>query len=92
MASLIKSNAGKVLEGDARRVHPLGTREGDGACPLPVDRIGEDVQPGDLDQQGRVADQGDGSRERPTYWCPNCQAGPAPTGTTRLGDEARPSS
>ncbi len=26
----------------------------------------------------RVADQGDGSRERPTYWCPNCQAGPAP--------------
>ncbi|MFE9023722.1 DNA-formamidopyrimidine glycosylase family protein [Streptomyces sp. NPDC007808] len=30
----------------------------------------------------RVADQGDGSRERPTYWCPNCQAGPAP-GTAR---------
>ncbi|MFF8193097.1 Fpg/Nei family DNA glycosylase [Streptomyces bobili] len=26
----------------------------------------------------RVADQGDGSRERPTYWCPTCQAGPAP--------------
>lgn len=26
----------------------------------------------------RAADQGDGSRERPTYWCPNCQAGPAP--------------
>ncbi|WP_433545371.1 Fpg/Nei family DNA glycosylase [Streptomyces sp. CA-294286] len=24
----------------------------------------------------RKADQGDGSRERPTYWCPNCQAGP----------------
>jgi endonuclease-8 len=26
----------------------------------------------------RVADQGDGSRERPTYWCPDCQRGPAP--------------
>ncbi|CAM5532949.1 putative endonuclease 8 2 [Streptomyces spiroverticillatus] len=24
----------------------------------------------------RKADQGDGSRERPTYWCPNCQPGP----------------
>ncbi|MFJ7078830.1 Fpg/Nei family DNA glycosylase [Streptomyces sp. NPDC098781] len=29
----------------------------------------------------RVADQGDGSRERPTYWCPSCQAGPAPSRT-----------
>ena len=29
----------------------------------------------------RTADQGDGSRERPTYWCPACQVGPAP-GTT----------
>ncbi|MFI7409845.1 Fpg/Nei family DNA glycosylase [Streptomyces sp. NPDC049627] len=27
----------------------------------------------------RAADQGDGSRERPTYWCPHCQAGPAPS-------------
>lgn len=26
----------------------------------------------------RAADQGDGSRERPTYWCPTCQPGPAP--------------
>lgn len=26
----------------------------------------------------RVADQGDGSQERPTYWCPACQPGPAP--------------
>ncbi|WP_129306207.1 DNA-formamidopyrimidine glycosylase family protein [Streptomyces sp. L2] len=26
----------------------------------------------------RVADQGDGSQERPTYWCPSCQQGPAP--------------
>lgn len=29
----------------------------------------------------RAADQGDGSRERPTYWCPNCQAGPTPSRT-----------
>ncbi|MCX5530834.1 DNA glycosylase [Streptomyces sp. NBC_00006] len=27
----------------------------------------------------RTADQGDGSRERPTYWCSHCQQGPAPT-------------
>ncbi|MFG2554589.1 Fpg/Nei family DNA glycosylase [Streptomyces sp. NPDC048581] len=27
----------------------------------------------------RAADQGDGSRERPTYWCPDCQAGPTPS-------------
>ncbi|MEV7505245.1 DNA-formamidopyrimidine glycosylase family protein [Streptomyces sp. NPDC093018] len=26
----------------------------------------------------RVADQGDGSQDRPTYWCPTCQTGPAP--------------
>ncbi|MFF5497186.1 DNA-formamidopyrimidine glycosylase family protein [Streptomyces aquilus] len=26
----------------------------------------------------RIANQGDGSRERPTYWCPTCQRGPAP--------------
>ncbi|MEV4788477.1 DNA-formamidopyrimidine glycosylase family protein [Streptomyces tuirus] len=31
----------------------------------------------------RVADQGDGSRERPTYWCPTCQPGPAPAPTRR---------
>ena len=29
----------------------------------------------------RTANQGDGSRDRPTYWCPTCQIGPAP-GTT----------
>ncbi|MEU6845509.1 DNA-formamidopyrimidine glycosylase family protein [Streptomyces sp. NPDC046716] len=26
----------------------------------------------------RKANQGDGSRERPTYWCPVCQQGPTP--------------
>jgi endonuclease-8 len=29
----------------------------------------------------RMAEQGDGSRERPTYWCPTCQPGQAPTTT-----------
>ncbi|XVV37497.1 Fpg/Nei family DNA glycosylase [Streptomyces sp. CA-100214] len=37
----------------------------------------------------RVADQGDGSSERPTYWCPACQSGPAPRRLSRRGD--RPS-
>ncbi|MGC0206603.1 Fpg/Nei family DNA glycosylase [Streptomyces levis] len=31
----------------------------------------------------RVAEQGDGSRERPTYWCPVCQPGPAPAPARR---------
>ncbi|MET8683424.1 DNA-formamidopyrimidine glycosylase family protein [Streptomyces sp. NPDC004732] len=26
----------------------------------------------------RAAEQGDGSRSRPTYWCPTCQQGPTP--------------
>ncbi|MFE9833532.1 Fpg/Nei family DNA glycosylase [Streptomyces sp. NPDC005551] len=30
----------------------------------------------------RLANQGDGSRERPTYWCPSCQTGPTPPRTT----------
>jgi endonuclease VIII len=37
----------------------------------------------------RVADQGDGSRERPTYWCPNCQAGPAPSATRAAASSRR---
>ncbi|MFE4668968.1 DNA-formamidopyrimidine glycosylase family protein [Streptomyces sp. NPDC056716] len=42
----------------------------------------------------RVADQGDGSRERPTYWCPSCQRGPAPapgSPATRRTTSSRPS-
>jgi endonuclease-8 len=41
-----------------------------GRAPRPCLRCGTRI---------RVADQGDGSRERPTYWCPACQTGPAPT-------------
>ncbi|MEU6221689.1 DNA-formamidopyrimidine glycosylase family protein [Streptomyces sp. NPDC047022] len=40
-----------------------------GRAPRPCLRCGTPV---------RVADQGDGSRERPTYWCPACQWGPCP--------------
>ena len=38
-----------------------------GRAPRPCLRCGTPI---------RVADQGDGSRERPTYWCPACQPGP----------------
>ena len=38
----------------------------------------------------RVADQGDGSRERPTYWCPTCQTGPAPTPHRRAPSGTHP--
>jgi endonuclease VIII len=37
----------------------------------------------------RTADQGDGSRERPAYWCPACQTGPAPGRPPRTPREAR---
>ncbi|MEU5887570.1 DNA-formamidopyrimidine glycosylase family protein [Streptomyces sp. NPDC047461] len=37
----------------------------------------------------RKADQGDGSRERPTYWCPACQTGPAPGTVRRPGTPHR---
>lgn len=40
-----------------------------GRAPRPCLRCGTSV---------RVAEQGDGSRARPTYWCPHCQQGPAP--------------
>ncbi|MFD4576427.1 Fpg/Nei family DNA glycosylase [Streptomyces sp. NPDC058417] len=38
----------------------------------------------------RVADQGDGSRERPTYWCPACQTGPAPAPGSPAARRIRP--
>ncbi|MFI6408101.1 Fpg/Nei family DNA glycosylase [Streptomyces sp. NPDC050548] len=37
----------------------------------------------------RTADQGDGSRERPTYWCPTCQVGPAPGTSPPRGTQHR---
>ncbi|MFC8195943.1 Fpg/Nei family DNA glycosylase [Streptomyces sp. NPDC057298] len=41
-----------------------------GRAPRPCLRCGTPI---------RVASQGDGSRDRPTYWCPLCQSGPAPS-------------
>ncbi|MFF3735733.1 Fpg/Nei family DNA glycosylase [Streptomyces sp. NPDC002566] len=38
----------------------------------------------------RLADQGDGSRERPTYWCPACQPGPAPASGSPAARRIRP--
>jgi endonuclease-8 len=37
----------------------------------------------------RTADQGDGSRDRPTYWCPTCQVGPAPGPTSHRKTQHR---
>ncbi|MEU6658666.1 DNA-formamidopyrimidine glycosylase family protein [Streptomyces sp. NPDC046821] len=38
----------------------------------------------------RAADQGDGSRDRPTYWCPACQHGPAPRPSATRPSATRP--
>ncbi|MFK0118840.1 Fpg/Nei family DNA glycosylase [Streptomyces sp. NPDC090994] len=55
-----------------------------GRAPRPCLRCGTSI---------RVADQDDGSRDRPTYWCPTCQQGPAPSPTSpatrRLGSRTR---
>ncbi|EFF93475.1 endonuclease VIII [Streptomyces sp. e14] len=67
--------AKKLLEANRDRVvrRTTGLRGQDlfvyGRAPRPCLRCGTSV---------RVADQGDGTQERPTYWCPTCQKGPAP--------------
>ena len=55
----------QVLEGDARRVDPLGPGEGDRARPLREDRVGQEVEPRDLDQQRGMADRGRRAGPRP---------------------------
>ncbi|MFG2385668.1 Fpg/Nei family DNA glycosylase [Streptomyces avermitilis] len=52
-----------------------------GRAPRPCLRCGTPV---------RVADQGDGSRERPTYWCPACQPGPTPAPGAHARRPSRP--
>ena len=47
----------QILEGDARRVHPLGSRPWHGAGALGPDGIDEDVEPLGLDEEGGVAHQ-----------------------------------
>ncbi|MFI9599211.1 Fpg/Nei family DNA glycosylase [Streptomyces sp. NPDC052043] len=74
-AAMLPALARKLLEANRDRVvrRTTGLRGHDlfvyGRAPRPCLRCGTSV---------RVADQGDGSQERPTYWCPSCQAGPAP--------------
>ncbi|MFM9596553.1 Fpg/Nei family DNA glycosylase [Streptomyces scabiei] len=81
VAARLPGLAQKVLE--ANRDRPIrnttGHRRHDlfvyGRAPRPCLRCHTPV---------RAADQGDGSRDRPTYWCPTCQPGPAPPpGATR---------
>ncbi|MFE5603331.1 Fpg/Nei family DNA glycosylase [Streptomyces coelicoflavus] len=74
-AAQLPAVARRLLE--ANRERPVrrttGVRGQDlfvyGRAPRPCLRCGTSV---------RVADQDDGSRDRPTYWCPTCQSGPAP--------------
>lgn len=74
-AAKLPALAKKLLEANRDRMvrRTTGLRDHDlfvyGRAPRPCLRCGTSV---------RVADQGDGSQERPTYWCPACQAGPAP--------------
>ncbi|MYR62550.1 DNA glycosylase [Streptomyces sp. SID625] len=74
-AAKLPALAQRLLEANRERVvrQTTGLRGQDlfvyGRAPRPCLRCGTSV---------RVADQGDGSQERPTYWCPSCQAGPAP--------------
>ncbi|PJM93474.1 Fpg/Nei family DNA glycosylase [Streptomyces sp. CB01373] len=74
-AAKLPALAKNLLEANRDRVvrRTTGLRGHDlfvyGRAPRPCLRCGTSV---------RVADQGDGSQERPTYWCPSCQAGPVP--------------
>ncbi|MFE9661600.1 DNA-formamidopyrimidine glycosylase family protein [Streptomyces sp. NPDC005955] len=67
--------ARRLLEANRDRPHRVTTGRGDqplyvyGRAPRPCLRCGTAVRRGE---------QGDGSRARPTYWCPSCQQGPAP--------------
>src|SRR5213592_1672671 len=85
-AAKLPALAKKLLE--ANRDRPVRTTTGRrgqdlfvyGRAPRPCLRCHTSV---------RVADQGDGSRERPTYWCPNCQTGPAPSAAPPRGTSRR---
>lgn len=75
--SRIPALAKKLLE--ANRNRPSRTTTGHdragqrlyvyGRAPRPCLRCGTPI---------RLGEQGDGSRSRPTYWCPSCQQGPTP--------------
>ncbi|MGW6491736.1 Fpg/Nei family DNA glycosylase [Streptomyces sp. NPDC055056] len=75
LAGRLPDLAKKLLEFNRDRPARITTGRSDqhlyvyGRAPRPCLRCGTPI---------RIADQGDGSRERPTYWCPHCQAGPTP--------------
>jgi endonuclease-8 len=74
-AAQLPALAKKLLEANRDRPTRITTGRRDqnlfvyGRAPRPCLRCGTSI---------RRADQGDGSRERPTYWCPTCQPGPTP--------------
>ena len=74
-ATQLPALAKKLLETNRDRPTRVTTGRRDqnlfvyGRAPRPCLRCGTSI---------RRADQGDGSRERPTYWCPTCQPGPTP--------------
>ncbi|MET9445163.1 DNA-formamidopyrimidine glycosylase family protein [Streptomyces sp. NPDC006610] len=78
-AAKLPDLAKRLLEANReRRVRSTTGRRGQdlfvyGRAPRPCLRCGTRI---------RLADQSDGSRDRPTYWCPACQTGPAPTRPT----------
>jgi endonuclease-8 len=74
-AAQLPALAKRLLEANRDRPTRITTGRRDqnlfvyGRAPRPCLRCGTSIH---------RADQGDGSRERPTYWCPACQAGPTP--------------
>jgi endonuclease-8 len=79
--------AKKLLETNRDRPTRITTGRRDqnlfvyGRAPRPCLRCGTSIRRGD---------QGDGSRERPTYWCPTCQTGPTPPPGRIPPSERRP--
>jgi len=53
-----QANRRQIFKTDARRMDPFGSDPGERAGPVRPDRIGEDVQPLRLDEQGDMADNG----------------------------------
>ncbi|MFD9277709.1 Fpg/Nei family DNA glycosylase [Streptomyces mirabilis] len=86
-ATQLPALAKKLLETNRDRPTRITTGRRDqnlfvyGRAPRPCLRCGTSI---------RRADQGDGSRERPTYWCPTCQTGPTPPQGRIPPSERRP--
>ncbi|WP_263165187.1 Fpg/Nei family DNA glycosylase [Streptomyces sp. SCSIO ZS0520] len=79
-AERLPALAQRALEANRDRPMRLTTGRRDqrhyvyGRAPRPCLRCGTPI---------RSADQGEPGRERPTYWCPHCQHGPAPAPAPR---------